>query len=197
MGYYPVMLDLGRRSVALVGTGQEARAKVEGLRAAGAEIDVFDTRLDLPMANLIDDQVHYVQHLPQSNDLRGRALVIAAHHDIRVNDEIARRARDVGVLVNVVDRPTISDCIMVSQIRRGDLVIGVSTSAKAPGLARRIRQALEPQFDDDWAKRLSVFHDTRMTIRAGYQGETRRALIHIEEERVIEAWQDATKEWRD
>ncbi len=193
MGYYPVMLDVGQRSVALVGANREALMKIEGLRAAGAEIDVFDTHLDAPMASEIDDQVHFVPHLPHGNDLTGRALVIAAHHDVYVNNAIAGLARDVGVLVNVVDRPAMSDCIMVSQIRRGDLVIGVSTSAKAPGLAQRIRKALEPLFDDDWAKRLSVFHETREIIRAGDQGETRRALIKVEEERAIQAWQEAQR----
>ena len=139
MGYYPVMVDLGQRSVVVVGTGSEALAKIEGLLAAGARIEVFDTVLEGPVAGVISERVVYTPRLPRKEEIRDRALVIAAHRDMDVNRQVAHMAQQAGALWNIVDQPALSTCIMVSQLRRGDLVIGVSTSGKAPGLSRRIR----------------------------------------------------------
>lgn len=190
MGYYPVMLDLGGRSVVVVGTGFEAQAKIEGLLAAGARIEVFDTVLEGPVAGLVGDRVVYTPRLPRSEDLSDRTLVIAAHRDMDVNRQVAHMAKHRGALLNVVDQPALSTCIMVSQLRRGDLVIGVSTSGQAPGLSRRIRQALEHLFDDQWGQRIHVFHARRESIRARYHGEAGRSLIRKEEERVMEDWDE-------
>ncbi len=190
MGYYPVMLDLGQRSVVVVGTGSEALAKIEGLLVAGARIEVFDTVLEGPVAGVIAETVVYTPRLPRFEELRDRALVIAAHRDMDVNRQVAHMAQQAGALLNVVDQPALSTCIMVSQLRRGDLVIGVSTSGKAPGLSRRIRQALESLFDDQWVQRLNVFHERRESVRACYHGEARRSRIREEEERVMKDWKE-------
>ncbi len=190
MGYYPVMVDLGQRSVVVVGTGSEALAKIEGLLAAGARIEVFDTVLEGPVAGVISERVVYTPRLPRKEEIRDRALVIAAHRDMDVNRQVAHMAQQAGALWNIVDQPALSTCIMVSQLRRGDLVIGVSTSGKAPGLSRRIRLALESLFDDQWDQRLNVFHERRESIRARTHGEARRSLICEEEERVMKDWKE-------
>lgn len=188
MGYYPVMLDLGGRSVVVVGTGFEAQAKIEGLLAAGAVIEVFDPVLEGPVAGLVGDRVVYTPRLPRPEELGARALVIAAHRDMDINRHVARMASRLGVTLNVVDQPALSTCIMVSQLRRGDLVIGVSTSGQAPGLSRRIRLALESLFDDQWDQRLKVFVERRTAIRDRYPADARRSRIRVEEERIMQEW---------
>ena len=61
----------------------------------------------------------------------------------------------------------------VSHLRRGDLVVFVSTSGRAPGLSRSIRQRLEHLFVDDWDERLIQLGHVRQQIRPlSYQKKT-------------------------
>ena len=70
-----------------------------------------------------------------------RALWIAGLPDDHAA-ELAALARSERVLVNVEDRPALCDFHSVAEVRRGDLLLTVSTGGASPGLAARIRARL-------------------------------------------------------
>src|SRR3546814_9841380 len=60
-----------------------------------------------------------------------------------IDAAFAAAAQGAGVPVNVVDRPDLSSFITPAIIDRDPLVIGISSGAEAPILARQIRARLE------------------------------------------------------
>ncbi|PSR22559.1 MAG: hypothetical protein C7B45_06445 [Sulfobacillus acidophilus] len=188
MGYFPVMVDMEGKSVAIVGSTSAAQQKTRQLVAVGAQVTVFGCGLEPALPRSTGLSVRVYDRLPQPEDLMTCVLVIAAHADGTVNQAVRLMADRVRVLVNVVDDREASNCIMVSQLRRGDLVVGVSTSGIAPGLARRIRLELEPLFGSDWAQWLTRFGVLRKEILAHPDPMTRRQLLTREEERVMARW---------
>jgi len=78
---------------------------------------------------------------------------------------LSATARAVGALVNVEDQPALSSFHSPSTLRRGDLVIAVSTNGQSPGLARRVRRFLEGLFGAEWQGRL----DDLATLRQGWR----------------------------
>jgi precorrin-2 dehydrogenase/sirohydrochlorin ferrochelatase len=91
---------------------------------------------------------------------------------------VARDARAAGVLVNVVDRPELCDFIVPAQVRRGDLVVAVSTGGAAPSLARRLRERLEKEFGPEYATYLAVLREVREDLkRRNLAPEVRRRLF--------------------
>jgi precorrin-2 dehydrogenase/sirohydrochlorin ferrochelatase len=52
-----------------------------------------------------------------------------------------------------------------SQVRRGDLLLTVSTGGKSPGLAARIRAQLAQMFGPEWAERLDQIGRKRTAWR--------------------------------
>src|SRR3546814_1863143 len=60
-----------------------------------------------------------------------------------IDAAVAAAAQGAGVPVNVVDRPDLSSFITPAIIDRDPLVIGISSGAEAPILARQIRARLE------------------------------------------------------
>jgi len=59
-------------------------------------------------------------------------------------------ARNAGALVNIEDAKPLCDFHVPSLVRRGDLVMTVSTAGRSPGLARRLRRHLEKLFGDEF-----------------------------------------------
>jgi len=80
-------------------------------------------------------------------------------------------AREQGILVNVEDVPELCDFHVPATIRRGDLLLTVSTGGKAPGLAKLIREWLEKKLGLEWSDRL---HELAQA-RARWRGEGARA----------------------
>jgi len=70
-------------------------------------------------------------------------LVVAATDDRRVNAQVSADALRAGVLVSVVDAPGESDFIVPAVVRRGDVLIAISTSGRSPALASHLRRELE------------------------------------------------------
>ena len=68
---------------------------------------------------------------------------------------LARAARAAGCLVNVEDVIELCDFHNPAQVRRGDLLLTVSTGGKSPGLAARIRSELARTFGPEWSDRLN------------------------------------------
>jgi precorrin-2 dehydrogenase / sirohydrochlorin ferrochelatase len=63
-------------------------------------------------------------------------------------------ARAAGTLVNVEDRPELSDFHSPAMVRRGDLLVTVSTGGRSPALARRLGRFLGEVFGPEWQARL-------------------------------------------
>jgi precorrin-2 dehydrogenase/sirohydrochlorin ferrochelatase len=97
--------------------------------------------------------------------LRGLQLLFVAGLDPESSRGIAARARAHGVAVNVEDIPELCDFHMPAVVRRGELLLTVSTGGRAPGLARRLREWLETKFDSEWAARLGLVAEARQEWR--------------------------------
>jgi precorrin-2 dehydrogenase/sirohydrochlorin ferrochelatase len=70
-----------------------------------------------------------------------------------------------------------------SQVRRGDLLLSISTGGRSPGLAQRLRRYLEDLFQPDWEDHLDELARARDGWRAeGADMETvvRRTVEMIE-----------------
>lgn len=159
----PIMLDLTRGPVILYGDGSAALRRLELLRGAGAEdIRVFSPQ---PATEGIRSAAGQVRPGAPSEEEIASAIAIFVV-DTPDADEIASMARRHKTLVNVEDNIPNCDFFMPSLVRRGDLVIAISTNGKSPGLARRLRQNLERDYGPEWADRLERLAEARAEWRA-------------------------------
>ena len=94
------------------------------------------------------------------------SLLLVAGLDEGPATDLAVRARALGVLVNVEDRPELCDFHVPAVVRRGPQVLTVSTGGKAPGLARRLREQLDRQFGPEWKARVEDLGKAREGWRA-------------------------------
>lgn len=181
MGYYPVFLEMTDRPCVVVGGGAVAERKAEGLLAAGAQVTVVSPELTPALAALKQEgRLRHVARAYREGDLEGYEVAVVATDDGSVNAAVAREGRERGVWVNAVDDPPNCDFIIPSVIRRGDVVIAVSTGGASPALARRLREELEAFLEEDNAALAKLLHDVRQELRArgiAVEAETWRSAI--------------------
>jgi precorrin-2 dehydrogenase/sirohydrochlorin ferrochelatase len=154
-----VALDAAAMPIAVAGHGLGLLRRFRALKAGGAGNLLLFT--DEPV-----DAGEAVRPLPiRRGDLAGiRALWITGLPDAEAAD-LAALARSERVLVNVEDRPALCDFHSVAEVRRGDLLLTVSTGGASPGLAARIRARLAGEFGPEWADRLAQLRGQRAVWR--------------------------------
>jgi len=147
----PVFLKLEGRSVLLVGGGRLAKSKLPALLAAGAVVRVVAPEIDPEIAGSAVTLAHR-GFVP--SDLDGAWLAIAAATP-EVNRAVSRAAEERRVFVNAVDDVASATAYLGGVVRKGGVVVAVSTEGRAPALAGLLREALESALPDDateWVK---------------------------------------------
>jgi siroheme synthase-like protein len=164
--YYPIFLNLEGKKCVVVGGGEVALRKVRALLDSGARVVVVSPTLNSGLAQLARvETISLISREYEPKDLKDAVIVVAATDIAEVNQKIAKKARKHGILVNVVDRPEESDFIMPSLVRRGDLILTVSTSGASPALAKKIRMRLEQTFGEEYSPLLSLIKEVRQELK--------------------------------
>lgn len=141
----PITLDPASLSIGLAGQGEGLARRVALLAEAGIN--------PIPMA--FDAQ-----------SLDGLNVLFVAGLPRKEAERLARLARGQGILINVEDVPELCDFHVPAVVRRGDLLLTVSTGGRSPGLARLIREWLERKLGLEWSGRLREVSHAREGWRA-------------------------------
>ena len=141
----PIILDAANLKIGLAGDGESAARRLAHLRAAGLE-----------PVRIVD---------PTRDPLEGLHLLYVAGMAPQEAAGLAARARAASVLVNVEDMPALCDFHVPATIRRGHLLVTVSTGGRSPGLVALLRQWLAARLGDVWAERVEM----AAQHRAGWQ----------------------------
>lgn len=164
--YYPVFLDLADGPVLVVGGGPVAEGKVEGLLAAGANVTVVSPTVTPRLGGWVTaGRIEHLARAYQPGDLAGRRLALVATDDPAVSGAVAAEGRERGIWVNAADEPARCAFILPAVIRRGRLVVAVSTGGASPAAARAIREELEGYLTEEHAMLVEVAADAREDLR--------------------------------
>ncbi len=190
MSYYPIAVDLQDKKVVVVGGGAVAKRKIDALLQCGADVYIISRELKPGLRRLLEEgKVKLIGRRLIKAYLKGAFLIIASTDDSALNHNVSALAKKMGIPVNVVDRPADSDFIVPSVIRRGDLLIAVSTSGKSPALAKRIRERLGRQFGNEYKDFLTMMGRLRneILLRRLSQKENRRIFHQLVNSTILDS----------
>ncbi|MDG2933248.1 bifunctional precorrin-2 dehydrogenase/sirohydrochlorin ferrochelatase, partial [Vibrio parahaemolyticus] len=145
MRYFPLFLDLINKPVLVVGGGEVASRKVEALLKAGADVTIVSpTLVDFLSKLASEHQLRWVQRFYSSDIVTKNFVQVWATTDNpELNHQVYKDAKELGILVNVVDDKPYCDFITPSMINRGRIQIAISSGGASPVLIRNIREKLE------------------------------------------------------
>jgi precorrin-2 dehydrogenase/sirohydrochlorin ferrochelatase len=185
---YPAILLLEGRLAVVIGGGQVAERKVRTLLDAGAKVRVVTSEVSKGIRRWADaGDIELIERRYERGDLAGSAAAVAATDDEEVNRGVFAEATDAGIPVNVVDNVSLCTFIAPSIIRRGDLLVAISTGGAAPALAVRIRERLEREFGEEYARFLSLMSELREQVKVpGDQDERAKAWYRVVDSDVMD-----------
>jgi len=165
MRYYPVNLDIRNRKCLVVGGGDVGTRKVMTLIECGAVVTVVSPEAGEKLLGLAETgTIALKKRSYAGSDLEEMFLVICATDDEELNRQVSRDAGKFNVLCNIADRPEACNFILPALVKRGDLVIAVSTSGKSPAFAKKIRKDLEKQYGAEYADFLKLMGAIRKKL---------------------------------
>jgi uroporphyrin-III C-methyltransferase / precorrin-2 dehydrogenase / sirohydrochlorin ferrochelatase len=160
---YPVFLRLAGLPVVIVGGGAVAAGKLDGLVDAGARVTVIAPAICAAI-RARGPAIALVERGFVASDLDGARWVVAAATP-EVNREVAAAAAARGLLVNAVDDVASASAYLGAVVRRGPVVLAISTGGLAPALAGLVREALAALLPDDIERWVEVARAARADWR--------------------------------
>lgn len=180
MSFLPLMLDLKEKEVVIFGGGEVGERKAK-LFCDFAKVTVV-SREFTPLLkqfsgegkiNLIE--VDDLTEKEISQYLKNAFIAIPATSDIELNEKISKIAKQRGRLVNRVD--DMGDIIVPSVIKRGDIVIGISTFGKSPALSKYTRERIESVITNEFAQMAKLQNELREILKSKVKEQRKRKAI--------------------
>jgi precorrin-2 dehydrogenase / sirohydrochlorin ferrochelatase len=161
----PLMLDLSRLRLILIGDGTQAERRLALLDAAdAADLTLYAERPSASLALAAGRRL--VRRLPSAPEVAAARIVFISDKNAPYCRTLAATARAAGALLHVEDEPALCDVHAPAVLRRGELTIAVSTGGRAPGLAVQLKRWLGAVFGLEWQGRLDELAALRRRWRA-------------------------------
>ncbi|SFJ10948.1 precorrin-2 dehydrogenase / sirohydrochlorin ferrochelatase [Paenibacillus sp. UNC496MF] len=186
--YYPMMMNLTGRRCVVVGGGPVAERKTLGLLDGGAgELIVVAPRVTAKLEELaVSGSIALERREYMESDADGAFLLFAATDDRLLNGRVAADAARFGALVNTADAGGEGDFATPAAVRRGELVIAVTTGGASPGLAALLKRRLAGQYGPAFEARVGRLRELRLLAQAGIaDAELRSAVLRLAAEQTM------------
>ncbi len=174
MGYPIQLVGLKGQRVLLAGGGPVAAEKAVPLIHAGARVHLVAIEVGPEIEELLPDVWRFDQRSVNEDDVEGAKVVVAATDDSSVNRALVETARSQGILAQAADDKPYCDFYSPAVIRRGPVMMTISTDGGSPLLAGQLRRLLEAAIP----RSLTAVADLTVSLRSrGLKGLQKRGQL--------------------
>ena len=194
MAYFPIYIDLKDKKCVVVGGGRIALRKIELLHQFGAKITVIAPFIcDDIYNNYLDDNSIHITLINRDfldSDICDAEIVVAATDDEKLNSHISDLCKKRNLPVNVVDVKEECTFIFPAMIKKGELVISISTGGSSPAMASKIRENIESVIPDYYSGLIEFLGDYRDYIKSEIHSQEQRKKVYNEFIEIVEKNQE-------
>ncbi len=179
MAFYPINLNIAGQLCVVIGGGAVATRKITALLLCDARVRIISPEISLELKQLIDkNNLEWVPRTYMTGDLQEAILAFALTNCPEVQHQIATEARERRIPVNIADNPGACTFQTAATIRRGELLIAISTGGGSPALAATIRKELELRYGPEYGDLVKLLTEIRrLTVGQGSSQEKHNLLF--------------------
>ena len=175
---YPLMLDVSKLAVVVIGGGGVAARKIAGLMDAGAaRVRVVAPSID---ANIRAYNVECFESEYDADQLRGATLAFAATDQPAVNEQVVLDAQARGLLVCRADSDEDAPGDFTTPAKFSDGPVTVTVSAGSAALAGKMRDDIRKNFNPQWIRMADAMQMLRPEILASGRSIDQRRLLFLD-----------------
>jgi len=177
MKTFPMFIDVQDAVVVIAGGGEQAAQKARLLLKTTARLVFMAPELEPELAGLV--AAGRAEHETATlcvHTLRRAKIVFIATGCAGGDAAIAAVAKDLGKLVNVVDRPDLCDLVTPAIVDRDPVVVAIGTEGTAPVLSRQIKTKIEGMLEPRLGELAGLAGRLRGAVAQKVPGKERRAF---------------------
>ena len=184
MAFYPINLNIAGQLCVVIGGGGVATRKITSLLLCDARVRVISPEISPEIKQLLDkNNLEWISRIYMTGDLQEAILAFALTDNPEVQRQIATEAKEQGIPVNIADNPGACTFQTAATIRRGELLITISTGGGSPALAATIRKEMELHYGPEYGDLVKLLTEIRqLTVGQGSSQEKHKLLF----ERIIQ-----------
>ena len=175
MNRFPLCINLEDKSFLVVGSGRIARRKLSAISEFTSNITVISKE---EADGLVYEGLKIVKKSFDASDLEGFDFVITATGSREQDETIVAACKSRGIPVNAADDREECDFFLPGIIKRGDLVVSVSTSGKSPACSKYLREQIEGIIPTNIEKVLDILGELRMSLPSKVDSQEKRSQIY-------------------
>ena len=194
MAYFPFFMDIAGKRGVILGGGRVAAGKIAALLPFAPQLvciaPVICGEIERMAASLPEGQggLWLIYRGARKADLDGAFFVVAATDSPETNAWAAELCREKGILINAVDDRKNCSFYFPALVKRGPVVMGISTGGCSPAAASWLRRKAErmvPEKMGDTVESLGELRDRvkRSVPQADVRAELLKRLFAFCEER--------------
>ena len=175
MNRFPLCINLEDKTFLVVGSGMIARRKLSAISEFTSNITVISKE---GAEGLAREGIKVVNKCFDDKDLEGFDFVITATGSREQDEAIVAACKSRGIPVNAADDREECDFFLPGIIKRGDLVVSVSTSGKSPAYSKHLREQIEEIIPDNIEKVLDIMGELRKSLPSKVESQKERSLVY-------------------
>lgn len=171
MTLFPFYENIDNKWFLVVGGGAIAQEKIEKLK-------MFTDNIIVVALRTLIDGVDVMRKSFEDEDINLGDYVIAATSDKELNRRISLLCKIHGKPCNVVDDPELCTFFFPSMVKKGKLVVSISTMGASPAYAKRLRKDIEKTIPENIEEILDRMAECRTLVASKVDDQKTRSRIY-------------------
>ncbi|MBR7075947.1 MAG: bifunctional precorrin-2 dehydrogenase/sirohydrochlorin ferrochelatase [Lachnospiraceae bacterium] len=149
--YFPLFVDLTKKSIIVVGAGKIAARRVKSLLPFVGAMKVIAPEVSSEITEMAasSEGTLVIEQRPfEPSDLDGADMVLVVTNDEELNTRIGTLCNEKKILVNVSHEKELCDFYFPGVVQKDNVVIGITASGKDHSKAREVTEQIRAMMED-------------------------------------------------
>lgn len=174
MSLFPFFKEIEGMRALIVGGGEVALRRADALLRSSARVTCIAPEFCEGMTELNAERI---RRRIERQDLSGWDIVIAATDDRALNASVAEMAKSQGSEVSVADDPEAGTFLFPGVVRRGGMIIAISSGGASPSASKYVRERIESVIPENFESVLESMEIARRLAKTAVSDQKARADV--------------------
>jgi siroheme synthase-like protein len=138
--FLPISIDIANQKILIVGGGQDAFKKIKILQRFNAEVEVLALEV---CKEIKESGVKYYELAYHKKYLKGYLMLYSCSNNNDLDKQIVQDCKELGVLVNIHDKPALCQFVSPAIYKHGNITIAVGSNGENVYESIRIRNLIQ------------------------------------------------------